>query len=93
MKTITVIGVGNMGAPMADNLISSGYQVVVFDLNPSLTAPFKSRAKVALNTEDAVADSDCVITMLPAGEQVKSVYLGDENQHNGLFDIVEVKPC
>lgn len=68
--TIAFIGLGNMGAPMAGNLVKAGYGVTGFDLSKirlegGATAP---------SARDAAAHKDVVITMLPAGQHVISVY-------------------
>jgi 3-hydroxyisobutyrate dehydrogenase len=76
MATIGFIGLGNMGAPMAANLVKAGHQVTGFDVVPraveALTAKGGNRAG---STAEAAAAGDIVVTMLPAGPQVRSVYL------------------
>ncbi|WP_137226620.1 3-hydroxyisobutyrate dehydrogenase [Shewanella sp. MEBiC00475] len=88
MATVAFIGLGNMGGPMAANLVKAGMTVTVFDLNPvaveALTAQGALRAKTACG---AAASADFVITMLPAGKHVRSLYLGDDN-NKGLLDVV-----
>lgn len=82
MKTISFIGIGHMGAPMALNLIKAGYAVTVYDLDPNLIATLSAQgARVAKSLQETAANADIVITMLPAGEQVLNVYLGE----TGLF--------
>jgi 3-hydroxyisobutyrate dehydrogenase len=71
---IAFIGLGNMGGPMAANLLKAGYDVAGYDVQPKLLAGFAGRH--ARDLRDAVADATVVITMLPAGEHVRSVYLG-----------------
>jgi 3-hydroxyisobutyrate dehydrogenase len=76
MADIGFIGVGNMGAPMAINLARAGHDVRVFDLLPeALLEPVAAGARAAMSPADAVADREMVITMLPAGEHVREVYL------------------
>ena len=78
MSKIGFIGVGNMGGPMACNLVKAGHEVTAFDLSEDLLNQVKDRgALVAKNTASAVAQADVVITMLPAGAHVKQVYLDD----------------
>ncbi|QDE31788.1 3-hydroxyisobutyrate dehydrogenase [Shewanella polaris] len=88
MATVAFIGLGNMGGPMAANLVKAGMTVTVFDLNPvaveALTAQGALSAKTACG---AAASADFVITMLPAGKHVRSLYLGDDN-NKGLLDVV-----
>jgi 3-hydroxyisobutyrate dehydrogenase len=86
MATVGFIGLGNMGAPMAANLVKAGHSVTGYDLNPAaLEALAKAGGKVAKTAADAVAGASIVITMLPAGEHVREVYL---NQ-GGLIDVVK----
>jgi hypothetical protein len=72
---IGFIGVGNMGGPMARNLVGAGHAVTVFDLSEDLVAKaIQGGASGASDAAEAVAGADVVITMLPAGPHVKSVY-------------------
>ena len=76
--TVGFIGLGNMGAPMAANLIEAGYTLTVFDLAEQATADAADRgARVAESAAAAAAEAEFVITMLPAGPQVESLYLGE----------------
>ncbi|TSE04769.1 3-hydroxyisobutyrate dehydrogenase [Mesorhizobium intechi] len=75
MTTIAFIGLGNMGNPMAANLVKAGYSVHGFDLVPeNLTVAREHGIVVMANALAAVKDADVVITMLPAGKHVLSVY-------------------
>lgn len=79
MKRIAFIGLGNMGAPMARNLLNAGYQLQVFDVVAAAVESFRSLgATLAANATDAARDVDAVITMLPSGAHVKAVYLGEQ---------------
>lgn len=74
---IGFIGVGNMGGPMAQNLLRAGHEVRVFDLVPAAVANLASAgAKAAASPAEAAAGAEAVVTMLPAGKQVREVYLG-----------------
>jgi 3-hydroxyisobutyrate dehydrogenase len=76
MTTIGFIGLGNMGGPMAANLVKAGHAVTGYDLNPAaLDALAKAGGKIASSAADAVRGASVVITMLPAGEHVRDVYL------------------
>jgi len=76
MTTIAFIGVGNMGGPMAKNLLKAGHAVRAFDLSAALlSAVAEAGAAKAADVGDAVKDADVVVTMLPAGSHVRSVYL------------------
>ena len=76
MTTIAFIGVGNMGGPMARNLVKAGHDVRAFDLSAAVLEPVVGAgAKKAASANEAAKDADVVITMLPAGTHVRSVYL------------------
>ena len=82
---IAFIGLGNMGAPMAENLLKAGYKLAVYDLSAEALKRLQSvGASVAASPKAAVANAQVVISMLPAGQQVHAVYLGD-NGLNGLL--------
>lgn len=84
MAKAAFIGLGNMGGPMAKNLVKAGHEVTVFDLVPEACADLEQAgASVADSAEAAVAGADYVITMLPAGKHVRATYLGDDG--NGLL--------
>ncbi|MER8553710.1 3-hydroxyisobutyrate dehydrogenase [Mesorhizobium sp. M0976] len=75
MTTIAFIGLGNMGNPMAANLVKAGYAVHGFDLVPeNLVIAREHGVVIMANAVAAVKDADAVITMLPAGKHVLSVY-------------------
>ncbi|HUC66841.1 MAG TPA: 3-hydroxyisobutyrate dehydrogenase [Stellaceae bacterium] len=74
---IGFIGLGNMGGPMAANLIKAGHAVTGFDLSkPALEALAKAGGKTAASAAAAVGEAELVLTMLPAGPQVRQVYTG-----------------
>ncbi len=78
MATIGFIGLGNMGAPMAANLIKAGHQVTGFDVvTRAAEALAEKGGRAAASAAEAAGAGELVITMLPAGAQVRSVYLGD----------------
>ena len=78
---IAFIGLGNMGAPMAENLLKAGYPLCVYDLSArALERLQQAGASVAESPTIAIKNAQVVISMLPAGEQVRSVYLGNEDQ-------------
>ena len=76
MSTIGFIGLGNMGGPMALNALKTGHQLKVFDLSDAAVGKLTDAgATAASSAADAAKDVDAVITMLPAGHHVRSVYL------------------
>src|SRR5690242_5818019 len=76
MTNIAFIGVGNMGGPMARNLLKAGHKVSAFDLSDAVLDPvLKAGAAKGATANEAVKDAEVVITMLPAGQHVRSVYL------------------
>ncbi|WP_434140762.1 3-hydroxyisobutyrate dehydrogenase [Pseudomonas luteola] len=84
---IAFIGLGNMGAPMAHNLLKAGHALTVFDVNAqAVGALAEAGAKAANSARDAVLECELVITMLPAAAHVRSVYLGEEGLLAALPD-------
>jgi 3-hydroxyisobutyrate dehydrogenase len=78
MADIGFIGLGNMGAPMAANLVKAGHRVTAWDIVPApVEALTQKGARAAASAAEAVAAGEIVITMLPAGPQVREVYLGN----------------
>ena len=76
MTNIAFIGVGNMGGPMARNLLKAEHALTAFDLSEQVLEPVvKAGAAKAASVNAAVKDAEIVITMLPAGQHVRSVYL------------------
>jgi len=76
---IGFLGLGNMGGPMALNLLKAGHQLTVFDLSKSALETLAAAGATTAPSIGALAVSDVelVITMLPAAQHVKSVYLGE----------------
>ena len=75
MATIAFIGLGNMGGPMAANLVKAGHKVIGFDLvQASKDAAKADGVAIADSATAAVKDAGVVITMLPAGKHVLSVW-------------------
>ncbi|WP_434363003.1 3-hydroxyisobutyrate dehydrogenase [Parasalinivibrio latis] len=88
MATVAFIGLGNMGLPMAVNLVKSGATVTGYDLNPaSLQALQVAGGLTAATSCGAAAGADVVVTMLPAGKHVRELYLGTDTQ-TGLLEAV-----
>ena len=75
MEKIGFIGLGNMGMPMAQNLISNGIKVKGFDVSEEvLKQASKNKIEVCSDTLQASKEIDVLITMLPTGEAVSSVF-------------------
>jgi 3-hydroxyisobutyrate dehydrogenase len=72
---IGFVGLGNMGGPMARNLVAAGFTVKVFDLVPALVAGVEGAAGAA-SAGDCAADVDIFVSMLPAGRHVDGLYTG-----------------
>ncbi|KPH64359.1 MULTISPECIES: 3-hydroxyisobutyrate dehydrogenase [Pseudoalteromonas] len=76
--SIGFIGLGNMGGPMAANLVKAGHQVKVFDLNQSVVNQLAEQGAIeATDAKHCASDVDVLISMLPASKHVKSLYLGE----------------
>ena len=75
MATIGFIGLGNMGGPMARNLLKAGHALKAFDLSPAaLDAASKAGASLAETVGEAARSVEVVVSMLPAGQHVRQVY-------------------
>ena len=80
---IAFIGVGNMGNPMADQLVKAGKKVKVYDVSPEMIQKAKnSNLNVVDTLDEVLEESNFVISMLPEGKHVKSLYLGEK----GIID-------
>ena len=76
MAKIGFIGIGNMGLPMAQSLIKAGHAVCGYDVNAAALETFAAAGGIAVRSLDVASMGvDMVITMLPAREQVREVYL------------------
>lgn len=86
MVKIGFIGLGNMGGPMAANLLAAGHELKVFDLATELADPLVEQgAARADSAGDAATDVEFVISMLPNGEIVKKLYIHDD----ALLDAID----
>jgi 3-hydroxyisobutyrate dehydrogenase len=94
MAKIGFIGLGNMGGPMAINLVKAGHEVRVFDLSPDAIATLVEAGATAVNAVEEVCDSaDFVVSMLPAGKHVKAIYTGENGLVNHLNKNTLVIDC
>ena len=94
MKKIGFIGLGNMGEPMAANLVKAGFDVIGFDLIEE--AKKKAERNGIHIAEDAVSASenvDALISMLPASEHVESLYLGEDGLLSKVDKAVLIIDC
>jgi 3-hydroxyisobutyrate dehydrogenase len=77
MTRIAFLGLGNMGGPMAANLVAAGHTVTGFDPVPAaLDHARENGVSVAADADSAVADAEIVITMFPSGKHVIDAYSG-----------------
>ncbi|GAQ83903.1 3-hydroxyisobutyrate dehydrogenase-related protein [Klebsormidium nitens] len=93
LKNVGFIGLGNMGARMASNLLSAGFRLVVHDRN--VAAVDEMKAKGALegrDPEEVASQSDVVITMLPSSPNVEDVYLGPSGILRSTHGYSNVRP-
>lgn len=81
MIKIGFIGLGHMGTPMVRNLLKHQYSVQIFDLSPTAIAQLVSEGAQPASSHMVLKDADVIITMLPTGDNVREVCLGE----NGLF--------
>ena len=76
MTRVAFIGLGNMGSGMAANQAKAGREVIAFDLSVDALARAKEQGMTpASSAAEACKDADIVITMLPAGQHVRDIYL------------------
>jgi 3-hydroxyisobutyrate dehydrogenase len=93
-QRVGFIGLGNMGGPMAANLVQAGFAVNVFDLSADATAVLaECGATVADSAAAAATDCDFLISMLPAGKHVAGLYLGDDGLLAKLDSSTTVLDC
>jgi len=86
MTQIAFIGLGNMGGPMALNLLKAGNTLSVYDLSAAALATAKTAgASVAASPAAAVQGAELIVSMLPASKHVEGLYLGDQ----GLLASIE----
>jgi len=84
-ETVGFIGLGNMGKGMAENLISKGHSVVLYDVVPEPVAALAAKgAQGASSPAEVAASSDLIVTMLPNNAIVSNVYGGQD----GVFSTV-----
>jgi 3-hydroxyisobutyrate dehydrogenase len=76
--SVGFVGLGNMGNPMALNVLKSGFALTVFDLNPSVIHNVvEAGAKAASSAAEVMASSDVLLTSLPGSPEVEAFYLGE----------------
>ena len=94
MADIGFIGAGNMGGPMLANLVKAGHSVTVFDLvRAALEVAEGAGASLAATPGDAATSRDAVITMLPAGAQVREVYTAEGGVLEGAAEGTLLVDC
>ena len=87
---IAFIGLGNMGAPMAINLVKAGHSVKAFDLSADALARVKAEGgHTAASASEAVQGAEVVISMLPASQHVQALYLGKDGVPGLLSSITK----
>ena len=88
------IGLGNMGAPMARNLLKAGHSLNLFDLNKDILAELAALGgHVSASPREAAQGTELVITMLPAAAHVRSVWLGEDGVLAGIGAGVPAVDC
>ncbi len=94
MADVAFIGLGNMGGPMATNLIKAGHSITVFDLSQAACDQLQEAgASVAGTAAEAASGMDYVISMLPAGKHVATTYLGDNGLLSKLDNSTTILDC
>jgi hypothetical protein len=94
VMNIAFIGLGNMGAPMARNLIKAGHSLNLFDLNQDILSELAAQGgHISASPKAAAQGAQLVITMLPAAAHVRSVWLGEEGVLAGIGEGVPAVDC
>ena len=94
MKKIGFIGLGNMGEPMATNLVKAGFDVIGFDLiEEAKKKAERNGIQIAKDAVSASESVDALISMLPASEHVESLYLGEDGLLAKLDKTVLIIDC
>ena len=94
MKKIGFIGLGNMGGPMATNLVKAGFDVIGFDLLEEATKKAKQNGiQIAKDAASTVKNVDVLISMLPASKNVESLYLGEDGLLTKLDTSILIIDC
>ena len=93
MTRIGFIGLGNMGGPMAANLAKAGHTVQVFDLvAENIDRAIAAGCIAAGDAREALTGCEVVISMLPAGEHVRALWLGESAGERGGQDLLAALP-
>lgn len=91
---IAFIGLGNMGAPMARNLIKAGHALNLFDLNQDVLKELAELGgNISGSPRDAAQGAELVITMLPAAAHVRAVWLNEDGVLAGIGQGVPAVDC
>ncbi|MCH2057387.1 MAG: 3-hydroxyisobutyrate dehydrogenase [Thalassotalea sp.] len=76
---VAFIGLGNMGGPMAINLVKAGFNTSVFDLSAQAVVDVVEHgASTGNSAKEIVSDADVIVSMLPAGKHVEGLFIGDD---------------
>ncbi|MBW3098189.1 NAD(P)-dependent oxidoreductase [Pseudohoeflea sp. DP4N28-3] len=86
VKSVAVIGVGAMGAPMAMNIHAAGFTLTVCDRSPEALAPFSEKGIATTDSAAACANCDVVIILVATPDQARSVLFGEGGVISGLGD-------
>ncbi len=85
MAKVAFIGLGNMGGGMAANLVKAGFDVTAFDLSSAaLQASIEAGCTAATSAAESVENADYVVSMLPNGAIVESIYIDADK----LLDVI-----
>ncbi len=94
MANIAFIGVGNMGGPMAINLVKNGHVVTAFDLSAELLKQVVSHgAKPAKTASDAVKNAEIIIAMLPSGAIVEKLFIDETKLLDSISNAALIIDC
>ena len=93
-EKILFIGLGNMGYPMACNLLKNGFSITGFDLSPNQRPSFeKEGGQWAESLGSTASECDVIVSMLPGGSEVKDLYMGSQKLFESLKENTLIIDC
>lgn len=90
VRKVAMIGVGQMGAPMARNILRAGFELIICDRNEAAIAPFRDLGVQCVDSAADCAGCDVVVVLVATPEQTKTVLLGPGGLLEGVAENVPV---
>lgn len=93
MAKIGFLGLGNMGSPMVENLLSAGHELKIFDIQAAALQAYAGRAQLCSTPSAACVDRDFIISMLPSGQIVEDLYIHQDKLLDAIHPSSLVIDC